>query len=203
MNDEATDESWRSQLIAAARRDLETRTRLVQTGELFDGYNAEMEAVHLENAALLERVFDAMGWPGRSRLTDDGAAAAFLILQHAISRPDLQRRGLALMLDAIPSGDANMLDAAYLSDRISVFEGAPQMFGTQFDWDAAGLLSPAPIAEPESIDERRASVGLPPMAETIAEMRANAAAEGHTTPPDLAERQRGFEDWAKRVGWRS
>ena len=45
---------WRETLLAAARRDLETRERLVRDGSLFDGYHPEMEAVHLENAALLE-----------------------------------------------------------------------------------------------------------------------------------------------------
>ena len=194
---------FREELIAAARRDLEVRARLLQSGDLSAGYHPEMEAVHLENAALLERVIDAIGWPGRKLLGDEGAAAAFLILQHAISRPDLQRRGLALMLEAIPQGEANALDAAYLSDRIAVFEGGAQTFGTQFDWDASGQLSPAPIRGEAEVDERRASVGLPPKAATIAEMRANAAAEGQMPPPDQAKRRAEFEAWAKRVGWRA
>ncbi|MGE0740220.1 MAG: DUF6624 domain-containing protein [Hyphomonadaceae bacterium] len=194
---------WRAQLIAAARRDLETRARLVARGELFDGYHPEMEAVHDENAALLARAFDALGWPGRSALGDEGAGAAFLILQHAIGHPALQRRGLALMLDAIPLGQANTLDAAYLADRIAIFEGGEQTFGTQFDWDANAQLSPAPARDPAGLDDRRASVGLPPMADTIAHMRATAAAEGDRAPVDLAQRRAEFEAWAKRVGWRA
>lgn len=194
---------WRAELIAAARRDAETRARLAASGALFDGYHPEMEAVHNENAALLERAFDALGWTGRSKLGDDGAAAAFLILQHAISRPDLQRRGLALMLEAIPAGDANPIDAAYLSDRIAVFEGGEQTFGTQFDWDETGQLAPAPIRDPASVDERRASVGLPPLVEIIAAMRARAAAESERPPADLEKRRSDFEAWARRVGWRA
>lgn len=193
---------WAEQLIAAARRDGETRARLAASGELFDGYHPEMEAVHGENAALLARAFDALGWPNHQTLGDEGAAAAFFILQHAIGRPDVQRRGLELMLDAIPLGHANALDAAYLSDRIAVFEGRPQLFGTQFDWDDAGLLSPSSIANPASVDERRESVGLPPITDTIAHMRANAAAENHKAPADLVQRKRDFEAWARRVGWR-
>ncbi len=192
---------WREALLRAVEKDYETRARLVHEGALFDGYNAEMEAVHLENAALLEQVFDAIGWPDRGRLEDDGAAAAFLILQHAISRPDVQRRGLALMLDAIPRGDANMMDAAYLSDRIAVFEGRPQLYGTQFDW-FDGALSPAPIADPDDVERRRASVGLPPLAEVTAYHRANAVEEGQGPPRDIKARKAGFEAWARRVGWR-
>lgn len=196
-------ESWGALLVAAARRDMETRTRLAATGKLFNGYHPEMEAVHDENAALLMRVFDAVGWPGRRDYGDDGAGAAFLILQHAIGHPELQRRGLALILDAIPEGQANPLDAAYLSDRIAIFEGALQTFGTQFDWDANGQLSPAPMRDPETLDDRRASVGLPPMAETIAQMRARAAAEGEFAPKDLAERRAAYEAWARKAGWRA
>lgn len=194
---------WRDPLITAARRDAETRLRLVQSGDLFAGYHPEMEAVHIENAALLNQVFDAIGWPGPGALGDEGAAAAFMILQHAISRPDVQRRGLALMLDAIPRGQANALDAAYLSDRIAVFEGQEQTFGTQFDWDANAQLSPSPTRDPAGLDERRASVGLPPISETIAHMRARAASEGDGPPTDLAKRQADFEVWARRVGWRA
>jgi len=196
-------ENWGPLLVAAAQRDLETRARLAENGDLFGGYHPEMEAVHDENAALLARAFDGIGWPGRRDFGDDGAGAAFLILQHAIGHPDLQRRGLALILDAIPEGQANPLDAAYLADRIAIFEGAEQTFGTQFDWDANGQLSPAPVRDPDTLDERRASVGLPPMAETIADMRANAAAEGDSAPPDLAERRVAYEAWARKAGWRA
>lgn len=194
---------WSERLIAAARHDLETRTRLAQTGELFNGYHPDMQAVHDANAALLRDAFDALGWPGRDKLGDDGAAAAFLILQHAIAHPALQRRGLELMLDAIPLGNANVLDAAYLTDRIAMFEGREQTFGTQFDWDANGQLSPAPTYNEAELDDRRASVGLPPIAEAIAEMRARAAAEGDAAPTDLAQRRAEAEEWAVRVGWRA
>ena len=194
---------WAEQLIAAAHRDIEVRRRFAQSGDLFVGYHPEMEAVHLENAKLLESAIEAIGWPGRSAVGEDGARAAFLILQHAISRPDLQRRGLALVLEAIPLGQANALDAAYLADRIATFEGAEQTFGTQFDWDQNGQLSPAPTRDLATLDDRRASVGLPPMAETIAHMRASAAAEGERPPADLVQRRADFEAWTHRVGWRA
>lgn len=193
---------WRETLLQAVQRDIETRERLVRDGALFDGYHPEMEAVHVANAALLDEAFRTIGWPGRHRVDDDGAAAAFLILQHAISRPDVQRLGLALMLEAIPLGDANMIDAAYLSDRIAVFEGRPQLYGTQFDW-FDGELSPSPIDEPDKVEDRRASVGLPPLADIIAAQREQAALEGHGPPRDLDARKAGFDAWARRVGWRT
>jgi hypothetical protein len=54
-------EDWRTALVEAAARDVETRARLAASGALFEGYHPEMEAVHAANAALLARVFDAIG----------------------------------------------------------------------------------------------------------------------------------------------
>jgi hypothetical protein len=197
-------EAWRIKLVAAAQRDLHTRARLAKSGELFNGYHPEMEAVHIENARLLESAIEAIGgWPVRSKFGDDGAGAAFVIAQHAISLPDFQRRMLALLLAAAEAGEVNAVDTAYLSDRIAVFEGQPQLFGTQFDWDGNGQLSPAPVRDPAGLDERRASVGLPPMGEMIAAIRAQAAADGETAPADLAQRRADFEAWARRAGWRA
>ena len=193
---------WRAKLVDMALRAHDTRARLAAEGALKDGYHPEMEAQHLAAADLLDDVFDAIGWPGPAQVGDEGAAAAILILQYAISRPPVQRRGLELMLDAIPHGQANAMDAAFLADRIAVFEGRPQIFGTQFDWDENGQLAPAPVKEAETLDERRASVGLPPLADTLAEMRAGAAAEGETAPADLTERRAAFAAWARKAGWR-
>jgi len=194
-------EDAKQRLIAAALRDRDVRARLAKSGALFDGYNAEMEAVHLENAAMLETIIAELGWPDHKRFGDDGAGAAFMIAQHAISRPDFQRAWLGLLVDAVARGDANPLDAAYLADRIAVFEGRAQRFGTQFDWDEDGRMSPAPILEPEGVDQRRAEIGLPPLADAVAEMRANAARE--SAPADHAHRHAEFLVWARKVGWRA
>lgn len=193
---------WSERLIAAARWDLDVRARLAESGALFDGYHPEMEAVHLTNASLLEACLAEIGWPTRSAVGEQAASAAFLILQHAISRPDLQRSALSLLLDAAGTGEASPLDAAYLADRIAVLEGRGQLFGSQFDWDEAGELSPAALEDPAGVDERRASVGLPPLADAVAEMRARAAAEGERPPADHAARRAAYEAFLARSGWR-
>jgi hypothetical protein len=193
---------WAQRLIAAAKADLALRAQLATSGALFEGYNPEMEALHLTNASLLEAFMGEHGWPSRTVLGEEAAAAAMLILQHAISRPDLQRGALGLLAAAAEAGEASPVDAAYLADRIAVLEGKPQLFGSQFDWDESGALSPAPILDPDSVDERRAQLGLPPIGETIAAMRARAAAEGDAPPSDMAARRAAQAAFLARVGWR-
>ena len=194
-------EELKSTLVAMAEHDLQVRAELVASGELFGGYNKRMAAVHKKNADSLNRIVDDFGWPGSSLVGSDGAEAAWLILQHAIGNPEFQRKCLHILKDAAESGEVPAAQVAYLEDRIRVFEERPQRYGTQFDWDGSGTLSPHPIEDPERVDEFRASVGLGPLAEKIQEMRRHAAEEGHEQPADFDEYLKGRKAWARSVGW--
>ena len=196
MNDDLRDE-----LDRMRRRDDATRIRLMESGELFDGYSETMERVHLENASRLEEILDEHGWPTAGLVGDEGEEAAWLIVQHAISRPDLQRRCLGLLIEAAAEGEAPAWQVAYLADRIRVNEGQPQIYGTQLDWDRDGELVPQPIEAPAEVDKRRAEVGLLPLAEAVELARRHARSEGHQPPADPEASRERREEWARRVGW--
>lgn len=95
-----------SELIALAAKDAAVRRRLGASGALFGGYHPEMEAVHAANAARLERILDAHGWPDVARFGEAAAEAAWLIAQHAIGLPAFQRRCLACVREAAACGTA-------------------------------------------------------------------------------------------------
>jgi hypothetical protein len=90
---------------------------------------------------------------------------------------------------------------AMLEDRVRVHSGLPQRYGTQFDWGADGVLSPRPIEDPDGVEARRRAVGLPPLAETLREVREGAAREGDRAPPDPAARRHAIDEWERSVGW--
>lgn len=192
-------EELRRRLLEMSEEDQRVRSELAATGELFDGYAPRMEEVHRRNAAALEAVIQRHGWPGRSLVGADGAQAAWLVLQHAIGDPALQRRCLPLLREAAARGEAEPAQAAFLEDRISFFERRPQRYGTQFDWDENGRLSPWLIEDPERVDEYRRSVGLEPLAERVRRMAEEA--EGEPAPKDLKKRREEMLSWAKSVGW--
>lgn len=177
------------------------RQRLAADGSLFEGYHPEMQAVHDDNAHALERIVADIGWPDANKVGRDAADAAWRILQHAIARPDLQRGMLELLKVEAEAGRIPAWQPAYLEDRIACHEGRPQTWGTQFDWDEEGRMSPLPIADPDRIEARRAAIGLPPLAEVTAEHRKRTEGEG--PPKDLAARRAGYEAWARKVGWRA
>jgi len=195
------DASLRDELVAMVEEDQRVRAELAADGSLFDGYHPAMQAMHDRNAARLTEIIEHYGWPRRDLAGEEGSRAAWLVLQHAIAHPALQRRGLVLLKDAVARGEVPAVEAAMLEDRIRVFEGRPQRYGTQFDWDEDGRLSPLPVEDEANVDERRRSVGLGPLADDVRRMRAGT--EGTEPPPrDWAERQRNFEEWARSVGWR-
>lgn len=197
----AVDRELRRELLELAGRDRRQRQRLAASGELHRGYAPAMERIHLDNARRLESVLDRVGWPGRSRVGREATEAAWLVAQHAIGRPAFQRRCCRLLADAVERDEAPPEQLARLVDRIRFNERRPQVFGTIFDWDREGRLSPWTLEDPEGVEERRRAAGLPPLAEAVAEARRRARVEGDAPPRSWRARQREIADWARRAGW--
>jgi hypothetical protein len=162
-----------------------------------------MRGVHDRHALRLAQILAEHGWPGERQVGADGAEAAWLIVQHAIAQPGFQRQALAMLKAATGRGEAPAWQAAMLEDRIRTFEGRPQRYGTQFDWDAAGQLSPLSIEDQASVDERRKALGLRPLQDEIAAKRDAAVRAGERPPADWDARQREVAAWLREVGWRS
>jgi len=191
-----------AELIAMRDYDQRVRAELLAEGTLFGGYHPRMEAVHRAHAARLREIIAAHGWPGRSLVGDEAAGAAFMIMQHSIGEPEFMRHALELVRAAVGRGDMDAVAVAMLEDRIRDFEGRGQVYGTQFDWDDEGHISPKPIADEANVDARRAAVGLPPLAEAVARMRQDVGATAERPPVDRATYIREYEEWLVRVGWR-
>jgi len=196
-------ETLRDELLEMVRRDEVVRAELAASGELFGGYEPRMARVHERNATRLGRIMESVGWPGTDLVGREGAEAAWIVLQHAIGEPDLLRQALPLLQAAAREGRASPRHAAMLEDRIRFFEGRPQRYGTQFDWDADGNLSPGDVEDRERLEDRRRAVGLPPLAEQMDEARSRASAEGDRPPADYEAYASARDEWAASVGWRA
>ena len=199
-------ESLRRDLLEMASLDRVTRAELAASGDLFDtGYEPRMARVHARNAQRLRRVIESVGWPGTDLVGPDGAEAAWLILQHAIAEPDLLRSASPLLETAAREGRADPAHAAMLEDRIRFFEGRPQRYGTQLDWDAEGNLSPGECGGPASAGRAPTRRGPPPAGGTDREGaqpgdgRGRAAAGSSSGVRESAGRMGGKCRLARRL----
>jgi hypothetical protein len=159
---------------------------------------AAMEAADAANLPWLRQLITDVGWPGKSLVGEDGAQAAWLLAQHADRDPAFQRRCLDLLTAAVERGEATAVQQAYLTDRVLLHEGKPQEYGTQAIAREGGFVA-RNLRDSGHVDERRASVGLGPLAEYLALMADQHAPEPMrvscpdcgaaiaTWPPDLGE----------------
>ncbi|MFE9696355.1 DUF4135 domain-containing protein [Streptomyces sp. NPDC006270] len=136
--------------------------------------------------AWLTTVVADHGWPGRSLVGAEAAAAASRLLQHARDHLDFRRHCLELMRDAAERGDLPWREVAYLTDELRVTEGLPQVYGTKFE-PVGGVLVPWPVEDPGDVDHRRAALGMEPLADHTDRIRRrfpleNARPAGGETP---------------------
>jgi hypothetical protein len=130
----------------------------------------ERRAMFVRHADRLMELLLATGrWPAKAQVGALASQGAWLIAQHADTQLDVQRVALALLRVAVAEGTAGGSGArelAMLEDRVAVNEGRPQTYGTQIAEVIGGRPVPWPVTEPERLDERRAGVGLEPLAES-------------------------------------
>lgn len=115
------------EIIALQDADLKLRSELLQKGQMNDGYNPEMEAMHNRNADILDKIIDQIGYPTIDKVGKEANEAAGLVIQHAIGKPKFMKKCVVLLEKAVNENKVNPKHPAYLTDRIAVFEGGPQL----------------------------------------------------------------------------
>lgn len=189
------DPTWEEKLAPLVERDHFIREALLKRRILSDTYHPEMEKVHIENAQKLQKLIDILSFPTISNAGEKGVRLSWLIIQHAISLPDFMRECLTQIRLAAGQNDYPLELLACLEDRVAIFEGRPQIYGTNRDWIHGDLL-PTPIEDPDQVNVRRKGLGLPPLDPT-------PAVTEELPPKEPGKKAQEYQDWLKRVGWRS
>lgn len=188
-------------ILGLKSADLDIRDKLIRSGQLSNGYNEEMNKLHNSNAKILDEIIDTIGYPTTDKVGKEASEATWLVIQHSIGQPEFMKKCMNLLKVAVGENKANPINLAYLADRIAVFEGKPQLYGTQFDWDENGELCPNDFDDLTKVNQRRKSIGLNPLEEQIEIMRKQARIENQTPPINFERRKEEFEQWKKSVGW--
>ena len=121
-----------------------------------------MRIVDSLNVLTVTAILDKYGWLGSDEVGNAGNRAVFLVVQHADL--DIQLKYLPMARRAVEKGKLNAGKLALLEDRIAIRQGLDQSYGSQIGWDMISdeyyLL---PVTDPDNLDKRRATVGLPPI----------------------------------------
>jgi len=108
---------------------------------------------HLARTERLKGLIQSAGWPTVSQVGDDGASAAWVVVQHADEDLAFQAVCVPLIEAAARIGEAQLRHMACLTDRALTAARRPQLYGTQ----GAGV----PAAERPLVNARRRAIGLP------------------------------------------
>ena len=144
--------------------------RNIQKMEVAYGSNSKQVEVLWEkqtvldaaNIARLKEIIAIHGWPRISVVGDQAALAAFMVVQHA--NTSHQKALLPLLRKEAKRGEIKPKLLALLEDRVLTSDGKPQIYGSQLRRNSeTDQMEFFPIEAAESVNSRRASVGLEPI----------------------------------------
>lgn len=120
----------------------------------------EMNRIDSSNQVWVINKLQKHGWPEKNKIGENAARAVFLVIQHAeLSTIETYYPQLQALADR---DEANPVHAAMMLDRMLMYQGKKQVYGTQ----ASGTLREDgtwviwPVEDPDNINIRRKQVGF-------------------------------------------
>jgi hypothetical protein len=153
----------RRQLEVRGKEDQRVREHFGEEGRIDAAAAAAMMRVDSSNTAWLKSYVAKWGWPTAAQVGKGALDAAFLIVQHATEDTAFMRSMLPAITDSYRRGELDGNAVAMLTDRVEVKAGRLQIYGTQLsNRDGRWVLDP--LIDSAHVDERRAKMGLLPLA---------------------------------------
>ncbi len=90
-------EELRRELLNRVKEDQDARNEVLKAGSGETPAFRKMSAIDRKNTARMKEILDKHGWPGKRLVGDDGAHAAWLLVQHADLDREFQKRCLKLL----------------------------------------------------------------------------------------------------------
>ncbi|WP_162056263.1 DUF6624 domain-containing protein [Pontibacter pamirensis] len=128
--------------------------------EASKAHSMKMMKIDSVNQTRVIPIIEQYGWLPKSKVGDKAAKAIFLVVQH--SSLETIEKYLPQMEALAKQGEASATDAAKMRDRLLMFQGKKQIYGTQ----AAGWVRPEggqviwPIEDVENVNKRRKEIGF-------------------------------------------
>ena len=120
------------------------------------------QEIGADNFNTMQRLLEENGWPKYSTVGDLAADAVLLVINHHESDA-VREQYLEIIREHCLMGEGNCMEYAKIHDRILVNSNQLQTYGMQFRFKPDRTLEPFPIKDPETVDRRRAEIGLEPI----------------------------------------
>lgn len=132
--------------------------------------NMEIIELDRDNTNWLEKVVVHSGWPRISRIGTHASQSAWLLAQHADSKPTFQLQILRYMEPLVKSHEVLGKNYAFLYDRVMLKLIGFQKYGTQLSC-VSGAYKPRPLEDEKNVDAFRLRVGMNGMFDHLNEVQ--------------------------------
>ncbi|MBQ7553223.1 MAG: hypothetical protein IJT46_02540 [Bacteroidaceae bacterium] len=130
----------------------------------------EMQRVDRINQEQICKILDTRGWVGCDKV-GDAVGAYWAVIQHA--GLEVQKKYFPLFQEAALKGDIAREGLAMMEDRINLFEGKPQRYGSQIVDDDKGGKMVYQLLDAQQVDKWRSEMGMEPLEDYLKRMDAH------------------------------
>ena len=118
--------------------------------------------IDAKNEARVKEILKEYGWPNADLIGDQGVHALWVLVQH--ESPPVLKQCLPDMKAAAELGELEWATVALSIDRDLMYDCKKQLYGSQVQ-TTDGKVELYPVEDEAHLDERRAKIGLGPIAE--------------------------------------
>lgn len=163
------DKPLRQRLLEIGRRDQDIRQAFMmafntQNQALIDSLTREMHAIDSINEMEICDILDTRGFVGRDQV-GEACGVFWMVIQHAPL--ELEKKYFPKFVEAMKRGDIPKSHIAMMDDRIAMFEGRPQRYGTQYVEKEQGKWALYELLDAEKVDQWRQEMDLGPLADDL------------------------------------
>ena len=111
---------------------------------------------------ILKKIIAENGYPTYDLVGKEAGNQFFTMIQHSDVDLKFQKDCLKIIAKLVKKTQANAKSFAFLTDRVNINSGKPQIYGSQLDYKDDKAVSKN-LKDPKNVNKRRAEVGLEPL----------------------------------------
>ena len=156
--------------IDKAKRDSLIIVYKIDSTNFFKGLNKLMVETDTSNTRLIQQIILKYGYPGKTLVGMESSNVAWSVLQHSNQIASYLR----LVQDTARKGEVEKKYAALMEDRVLMYSGKPQLYGTQGSYrklkSGKSEMIIFPIQNPAGVNKRRKKMGFDTTVEANAKL---------------------------------